>query len=104
MAKKWYDKDTNVYQYITSKYRRTMNEPLERQYCTYMSDIGLRNITLYNFIVRYNLQECNFSQLVKFTIDPNNRELILGYYSNKAYSDMDNREYTFSENYKYGKK
>ena len=104
MAKKWYEKDTNVYQYITTKYRTTMNESLERQYCMYMSDIGLRKITLYNFVVRFNLQDLNFSQLVKFAIDPNNRELILGYYSNKAYCDMNNREYTNNENYKYGKK
>ena len=104
MSKKWYNKDINVYQYIMSKYRKTMNESLEKKYCTYMSDIGLKKITLYNFVVRFNLQDCNFSQLVKFAIDPNNHDLILSYYSNNAYSSSNNREYTFSENYKYGKK
>ena len=98
---KWYENRITVYKYIEIEYEKLMGEPINDSLKNYLENLGIDELDLKSFVLKFKLEECLFRDFFIFVVSPENKEQIISYYTQVSYSRTTKREYTYNDDYDY---
>lgn len=98
---KWYENRLTVYKYIEIEYEDLMGEPINDSLKNYLENLGIDELDLKSFVLKFKLEEYLFRDFFIFVVSEENKEKIISYYTQVLYSKTNKREYTYNDDYDY---